>query len=65
MLSQELWTLEACIRQAVDKSLAAKSSMLNMENAIIDKSQAKHARFPVVSAATNVGWNFGRTIDPK
>lgn len=62
--AQEIWSLEACIRQAVDKSLATRSSMINVENATIDKSQAKHARFPVVSASTNVGWNFGRTIDP-
>lgn len=62
--SQEIWTLEKCIQHALDKSLQVENSKISLKNTEIDASQAFHARFPSLSANTNVGWNFGRTIDP-
>lgn len=62
--AQVKWTLEACVNQAIEKSLQIQSGMLAVKSADINAAQATHARYPSLNAATNVGWNFGRTIDP-
>ncbi len=62
--SQEIWTLEKCIRRAVEQSFLIEQNKANVEDAAISNIQAKHARYPNLSASSNVGWNFGRTIDP-
>lgn len=62
--AQEIWTLEKCIQRAIDKSLQVQGSDLSLRGSEIDVRQAQHSRYPNLSASTNVGWNFGRTIDP-
>ncbi len=62
--AQEIWTLEKCIQRALDKSLQIQGSDLSLRTTEIDVRQAQHSRYPNLSANTNVGWNFGRTIDP-
>ena len=61
---QEIWTLEKCVNHAIDKSLQMQGSQLSMKNSEINVNEAQHARYPNLSASTNVAWNFGRTIDP-
>ncbi|MFZ1750629.1 MAG: TolC family protein [Saprospiraceae bacterium] len=61
---QEIWSLEKCVEHAIEKSLQIEGTMLSLQNSEIDVSLARHARYPNLSASTNVGWNFGRTIDP-
>lgn len=62
--SQEIWSLEKCVSHAIEKSLQIESSKLSLNGTEVDITQARHARYPSLSANTNVGWNFGRTIDP-
>ena len=62
--AQEIWTLDKCIQRAIDKSLQIQGSDLSLRTTEIDVRQAQHSRYPNLSASTNVGWNFGRTIDP-
>ncbi|MBK8701839.1 MAG: TolC family protein [Saprospiraceae bacterium] len=62
--SQEVWPLRKCIETALNNNLTIKSSKLNLESAGIDATQARHARYPNLSASSSVFWNFGRTIDP-
>jgi outer membrane protein len=64
MSGQEIWSLEKCVSYAIEKSLQVEGSSLSLQNTEIDINQARHARYPNLSAGTNVGWNFGRTIDP-
>ena len=61
---QEIWTLEKCIQTAIEKSINIQSADVNLRSTEVDYKQATHARYPDLSAGTNVGWNFGRTIDP-
>ena len=61
---QEIWTLEKCIQTAIEKSINIQSADVNLRSTEVDYKQATHARYPDLSAVTNVGWNFGRTIDP-
>ncbi|MBK8516318.1 MAG: TolC family protein [Saprospiraceae bacterium] len=62
--AQEVWSLEKCVNHAIEKSLQIEGSQLLLSGTEIDINQARHARYPNLSAGSNVGWNFGRTIDP-
>jgi len=64
ILSQEIWSLEKCVTHAIEKSLQVEGSRISLKSTEIDITQAYHGRYPNLSASTNVGWNFGRTIDP-
>lgn len=63
-ISQDIWTLERCVNVAIEKSLQVQGSDITLRSTEVDVNQARHARYPNLSASTNVGWNFGRTIDP-
>ncbi|KXK40334.1 MAG: outer membrane efflux protein [Bacteroidetes bacterium OLB9] len=62
--AQKIWTLEACVQRAIEKSLQAQNGDLLLRSSEIDIRQGRHARYPNLSAGANIGWNFGRTIDP-
>lgn len=62
--SQKLWTLEEAVYRARTSSIDAQQSALSIDGAKINLESAQHARYPSLNANTNVGWNFGRTIDP-
>lgn len=62
--AQELWTLEKCISHALNNSIAINQSGLSILSSEIDADLAKQARYPNLNASSNVGWNFGRTIEP-
>ena len=61
---QEIWSLEKCVNHAIENSLQVEFSELTLSGTEIDVNQAKHSRYPNLSANTNVGWNFGRSVDP-
>ena len=64
VVGQELWTLDKSIQRAIENSLQVQGTELSLRSTEIDYKQAQHSRYPNLSASTNVGWNFGRTIDP-
>ncbi len=64
MNAQEVWGLEKCINYAIEKSLQVEGSLISLKGTEIEANTARHGRYPNLSANTNVGWNFGRTIDP-
>jgi outer membrane protein len=58
------WTLEECVRYAQEKNLNLALSYLDQRQANIEAKRTRHSRWPSLSAASNFGYNFGRTIDP-
>ena len=62
--SQEKWTLESCIRYAIDNNSNLKLSELNIASADINVKESKARRLPNLNGRVNSGINFGRTIDP-
>lgn len=64
VFGQKIWTLEQCVTRAIDKSFQVEGSKISLQNTEVSARQAQHARYPNLSGSTNVGWNFGRTIDP-
>lgn len=61
---QTTYTLEACIKKAIATNLQIQNSEIALDNARLDIKLAQHSRFPNLSFNSNVGWNFGRTVDP-
>jgi outer membrane protein len=62
--SQNIWPLKKCIETALENNLSIKNSKIALASTEVDKKQALAARYPDLSASSNVYWNFGRTIDP-
>jgi outer membrane protein len=63
-MAQETWSLERCIQYAKDNNITVKQAQANVRTAQISERQAKANLLPSVSANSNVGQQFGRTIDP-
>ncbi len=62
--AQTIWSLEKCVKTALENNLNIQSSNLNIKSNDIDVKSAEQARYPNLSVGSNVYWNFGRTIDP-
>ncbi len=61
--AQEIWSLEKCVNHAIERSLQVEGSQLTLANTEIDINRARQSRYPTLNGNTNIGWNFGRTID--
>jgi len=57
-LSQSL-TLEECVEMAIEKNISIKQSILDIENAAVDKSNAIGNFLPNVNAQSSHSWNVG------
>ena len=64
-MAQEVWTLEECVRYAVENNIEIRNALVNEELNKINTLQARHDRYPSLTANSNLGNNFGRTIDPS
>ncbi len=62
--AQEVWSLEKCINQAMDKNLNLELTRLGTQNAELSLQGAKESRFPSLSGSIGLNGNFGRSIDP-
>jgi len=60
----EGWTLERCIRHAIDNNIQVRQAALQHQSAGYDRSQAFMAMLPDLNGGVSYGANFGRTIDP-
>jgi outer membrane protein len=65
VFGQETWSLERCVRYAQDANLTVQQARANVKVAVLSERQAKASRLPNVSINSNVGEQFGRTIDPS
>lgn len=62
--AQEKWTLEQCVKKAIDNSLEVKDSEYNLQTGSIGLRRAEHLQYPSLSANTGVNVGFGRSINP-
>ena len=61
--AQEVWSLEKCIKQAQEQSLVIKQATTKMELADVSLKSSKAARYPTLNYSSNLGNQWGRTID--
>jgi len=58
------WTLEECVRYALDNNITIKLSELDVKSAVIDKKGALGSYLPSVSGNASHSWNIGLNINP-
>ncbi|MFN0014783.1 MAG: TolC family protein [Saprospiraceae bacterium] len=61
---QEVWSLQRCVQHSQEANLTVLQARANAKVAVVAERQAKTARLPNISISTNLGQQFGRTIDP-
>ncbi len=61
---QTFWSLEECIKQGILHSKDIKQAQLKIAHQDIAVEQQKRSRDPKLFANTQMGWQFGRNIDP-
>jgi outer membrane protein len=64
-MAQETWSLERCVMQAQENSRLVKQSQIQVKNAKLLQKQNEYERYPSVSANSNLGFNFGRSVNPS
>jgi outer membrane protein len=62
---QETWSLEKCVSYAQENSRLVKQSQVGVSNAKLSQKLADYDRYPSVSAGSNFGLNFGRSVNPS
>lgn len=63
--AQDVWTLERCINHARENSRLVKQNGIMVKDAKLQNEQARGDRYPSVSAGSNLGFNFGRSVNPS
>jgi outer membrane protein len=63
--AQDTWSLERCIDYAQKNNIGVKQSQIQIGTADLTTQQSKAARYPGVNFSTNIGANFGRSINPS
>jgi outer membrane protein len=63
--AQETWTLERCVTHAQENSRLVKQSQIQIKNAQLNHKQNNFERYPTLSAGSNLGFNFGRSVNPS
>ena len=62
--AQEIWTLERCVVQAQEMNRTVKQSQVAVKNAKLTNRQDENALYPTLNANSNLGFNFGRSVNP-
>jgi Outer membrane protein len=58
---QRQWSLEECIRYAIDHNIDIRQRKLQKDNAEIDLNTTKMSRLPNLNAGMGQSWSFGRS----
>ncbi|SHJ59902.1 TolC family protein [Pseudozobellia thermophila] len=58
------WTLEECVEYAVENNLTVEQYELDLENALIDRSDALGGLLPSVNSTLSTSGNTGLSFDP-
>ncbi|RZJ54290.1 MAG: TolC family protein [Flavobacterium sp.] len=58
------WTLEECVRYALENNITIKLTELDVKNAVIDKRGALGNYLPSVNGSASHSWNIGLNVNP-
>ena len=61
--AQEAWSLQKCISHAKQNNLSLRQSQIAVSQAELTEKGSRMARMPNLNASTNLGFQYGRTID--
>jgi len=60
----KVWTLEECVRYALENNITIQNSELDLKIADIDKKDAFGSYLPTLSGSASHSWNIGRNVNP-
>lgn len=63
-IAQETWSLEKCVRYALEENINIQRAALGVQTNELNLKGNRMSRLPNVSASGSAGYQFGRTIDP-
>lgn len=63
--AQSIWSVDQCMRRAIEQNLKLKNSRLDVRIAREDRIGAMGEFLPAVSTTGALGKRFGRSVDPK
>lgn len=61
---QKKWTLQECVNYALENNISIQQSVLDLDGAAIDESQAKYNFLPNLNANSSYNINTGANINP-
>ena len=64
ILAQETWSLEKCVRYALEENINIKRAEINVRSNQLSEKGSKYNRLPSLNGRVGGGYQFGRTIDP-
>jgi outer membrane protein len=62
--AQDVWTLERCIREALDKNLNIEQIKLNKLGYDVNGKQLRRERIPSLNVSSDFGFTVGRVVNP-
>ena len=65
LVAQNTWTLSRCISFSIENNIGLKKMEVQQKIASEDLSQSRRNLLPGISASSNAGLSFGRSIDPN
>jgi len=57
--AQEVWTLEKCVKRAIDKNISIKQSQADLESTSLNKTTAIANFLPSLNLGSSHSWNVG------
>jgi len=63
-IAQETWSLEKCVRYALQENINIKRAELGVQTNELSVKGNRMSRLPNLSASGSASYQFGRTIDP-
>ena len=57
--AQEVWTLEKCVKRAIDKNISIKQSQIDLENTSLSKTTAIANFLPSLNLGSSHSWSVG------
>lgn len=61
----QIWSIDSCMRYAVDHNHTVKQKQAEVDNYKLDKMRAIGNFLPGVSASSGATYSFGRSVDPE
>ena len=61
--AQEVWSLERCVKYALDQSLDLRQSKIDAKQAEVNHIATKQLRYPNLTGSTRYDVSFGRQVD--
>lgn len=62
--SDKIWTLQECVKTALDNNLTVRRSIYNLETSEVNLFQSKMAFLPTLNGGSSYGLNYGRALNP-